>query len=154
LVLGFKSSETNTSVSGEKMPQPCKLYLLNAPIVPIRVGTKCTMIVERIKDIEYVKKKISVFKKFGFEVVSAIGHKSTAEILSRILGFEVPAQRIGVELDRGDAAIAFALDYRLPEGKVLAEEELRKIIEEGKYSFYIIHVETCYETEIQLNVIG
>jgi hypothetical protein len=154
MMCSLYKAETDTTISGDKMPQPYKLYLLNAPIVPIRVGTKCTMIVERTKDIEYVKKKINVFKKFGFEVVSAIGHKSTAEILSRILGFEVSAQRIGVELDRGDAAIAFALDFRLPEGKVLTEEELMKIIEEQRYSFYIIHVETCYETEILLNVIG
>jgi hypothetical protein len=136
------------------MSKQYKLYLLNTPIIPLKPGVKCNIVAERTKDIERIKKRINVFKKLGFEVVSAVGHQSTAKILSAILGFEVPAQRISVELNRDDVAIAFALDYRLPEGKVLGEEELKKIIEERKFSFYMIHVTECYETEVQLNIIG
>jgi len=124
-----------------------RLYLLNSPITPIKDENKCVIIVKRTKDVEYIKKFINFLKNvLGFEVISAIGHQTTAKVLSAILGFEVPTQRISIELDRGDVAVAFALDTRLPEGKVLSEEELRRIIEDKKFSFYIIDVANCYET--------
>jgi hypothetical protein len=124
-----------------------KLYLLNSPITPIKDENKCVIVVKRTKDIDYVKKFTDFLKnKLGFEVISAIGHQTTAQVLSKLLGFEVPAQRISVEFDKGDVAIAFALDFRLPEGKVLSDEELKRIVEERKFSFYIIDVANCYET--------
>jgi len=120
---------------------------LNAPIAPIKDENKCVIIVKRTKDVDYVKKFVDFLKnKLGFEVVSAIGHQATAQVLSRILGFEVQAQRISIEFEKGDVAIAFALDFRLPEGKVLSEEELKHVIDERKFSFYIIDVANCYET--------
>jgi len=132
-----------------------KLYILNSPITPIKDGNKCVIVVKRTKDIDYVKKFTDFLKnKLGFEVISAIGHQSTAQVLSKLLGFEVPAQRISIELDKGDVAIAFALDYRLPEGKVLPDEELKRIIDERKFSFYIIDVANCIEGEgVTLHVI-
>jgi hypothetical protein len=153
-VLRFKSSETDTSVSGEKMTQHNRLYLLDTPMVPMRVGMGCWLRVDRTKDVEYVKKMINILRKLGYEVVSAIEHQSTAKILSAILGFEIPVQRVSIEPDRHDVAIAFVLDYQLPEGKVLTEEELKKIIEEQRYSFYIINVDACFVVEIQLKVMG
>ncbi|MCL7388729.1 MAG: DUF1874 domain-containing protein [Thaumarchaeota archaeon] len=132
-----------------------KLYILNSPITPIKDGNKCVIVVKRTKDIDYVKKFTDFLKnKLGFEVISAIGHQTTAQVLSKLLGFEVPAQRISVEFDKGDVAIAFALDFRLPEGKVLSDEELKRIIDERKFSFYIIDVANCIEGEgVTLHVI-
>jgi hypothetical protein len=131
-----------------------KLYLLNSPITPIKDEYKCVIIVKRTKDIDYVKKFTDFLKKLGFEVISAIGHQTTAKVLSAILGFEIPMQRVSVEFNKGDVAIAFALDYRLPEGKLLSDEELKRIIDERKFSFYIIDVANCIEGEgVTLHVI-
>lgn len=56
--------------------------------------------------------------------LSAIGHESTATLLSRILGRNVSVNRIPVALSPGDRALVFQLDRRLPEGRVLNESEI------------------------------
>lgn len=49
--------------------------------------------------------------------ISAIGHADTARVVSGILGYEVPANRINVSLEKDD--VLFVAQYkgpRLPEG--------------------------------------
>ena len=72
--------------------------------------------------IEDVKNIISS----GF--ISAVGHESTSIILTKILGIEIPMNRITITLNNGDNLIVAALNMpRLPENKILQEEELEKI---------------------------
>ncbi len=90
------------------------LYLLNSPVIsdfghwsyqgPLTVAEAREIVAE------------------GF--VSAIGHLSTANLLSKILGRQVPVNRIPVVLEPGDRALVFQLERRLPEGRVLGEAEL------------------------------
>jgi len=68
--------------------------------------------------------------KNGF--ASAVGHPDTAKLLSELLGMEVQANRIAIKLNHGDSVIVFQLMTRLPEGKVLTKEELKKL----PYKFY------------------
>ena len=55
---------------------------------------------------------------------SAIGHESSAVLLSHILGRPVEVQRISVQLQPGDNALVLRLCERLPEGAVLDTEQL------------------------------
>jgi len=55
---------------------------------------------------------------------SAVGHADSAAFLSALLGLRVPAQRIAVEMQPGDAALVLRLRTRLPEGKVLTAAEM------------------------------
>ena len=56
-------------------------------------------------------------------VVSAIGHADTARVVSDLLGFEVPAQRISVALEPGDVlVVAQLIGGRLPEGATTLPE--------------------------------
>lgn len=68
------------------------------------------------------------------EVVSAIGHQATAEILSDLLGISVNANRIEYIQSVGETALIFKLKNRIPEGKVLNRTE----IEEIGYEFGIL----------------
>jgi hypothetical protein len=61
------------------------------------------------------------------EFISAIGHEATAKILSDLLGINIPCNRIAVKMKPWDSAIHFVLKTRLPEGKVLTEEELKEL---------------------------
>jgi hypothetical protein len=63
----------------------------------------------------------------GKEFVSAIGHEATAKVLSDLLGINIPYNRITVKMKPYDSAIHFVLKTRLPEGKVLTEEELKEL---------------------------
>ena len=98
------------------------LYILNTLIVPINFdeNNKTTV---KMKKINVDEAKFLLAS--GFE--SVIGHKSTAEIMSEILGIQIPVQRRTVFFQKGDRGIHFFLKERLPEGVVLTSEELRNL---------------------------
>jgi hypothetical protein len=76
-------------------------------------------------------KRISVDEVKAFlsdhPFISAIGHQGTAQLLTEILGIEIPVNRITVQLKEGDIFIAFVLKQRLPEGVILTKEQLQKL---------------------------
>jgi hypothetical protein len=59
--------------------------------------------------------------------VSAIGHEATAQVITSQLGVQVSVNRISVKIVPGDVLIVFQLLSRLPEGKILSEDEMRQI---------------------------
>lgn len=61
-------------------------------------------------------------------LLSIVGHESTAKLFSEVLGIEVPANRTNYTFQVGDALIVGVPNTpRLPEGKVLSKEELEKL---------------------------
>nr|KJR73267.1 MAG: hypothetical protein TU35_06865 [Thermoproteus sp. AZ2] len=74
----------------------------------------------------------------GGNFVSAIGHAATADLLTRLLGVQVPMNRVAIKLNPGDAVLVFQLRGRLPEGAVIQNpEELEKI----GYDFWLVQLE-------------
>jgi len=56
-------------------------------------------------------------------VVSAVGHADTAAVLSNMLGFEVPMNRINISLDENtELYVAQLIGGRLPEGATTLPE--------------------------------
>jgi hypothetical protein len=68
---------------------------------------------------------------------SAVGHQSTAEIITKLVGTNVPTNRISLSLIKKDKLIVFQLLQRLEEGKVLTEQELSQL----PYKFLLVTVE-------------
>jgi len=66
-----------------------------------------------------------VSTKEGF--LSAIGHESTASIISTLLGVDCPMNRVMYQQQPGEVAVVFKLDGRPPEGVILSKEEIEKI---------------------------
>lgn len=60
-------------------------------------------------------------------LLSAIGHDSTAQLMTTLLGVAVPVNRIVYVQQQGDIAIVFKLNGRPPEGTILTEEEIEAI---------------------------
>jgi hypothetical protein len=56
--------------------------------------------------------------------VSAVGHDASAKLLSSLLGMDIPVNRIPVQMEKGDRALILRLMQRLPEGKVLDDQEI------------------------------
>ena len=110
-----------------------KLYLLNAPIMP-NEGIYAFEIVDRQKLVD----TFNNLKNNGYEVVSAIGHEATAKLLSDILNYEVPVNRIAIEFQERDVGIVVKLKQRLEEGKVLNSQELQEMIDAGMVEFGVI----------------
>jgi len=72
------------------------------------------------------------------DFISAVGHESTAKLLSNLLGVEISANRIFVDMEIWDEALAIQLLERIPEGKVLTKEELEELYKQGKIVFRLI----------------
>ena len=100
------------------------LYILNTLIVPIDF--------DRFSQRDVTFRRITVEEARWIlqrnpDFISAVGHQGTAQVLSRILGVEIPAERRTIFMEPGDRAIHFFLKQRLPEGRVLTAEELEKL---------------------------
>ncbi|HMK60661.1 MAG TPA: YddF family protein [Dissulfurispiraceae bacterium] len=59
--------------------------------------------------------------------ISAVGHKGTAEVMSEIIGIEIPFNRIPVQMRPGDQAVVLWLLERPQEGHVYSVEELDRV---------------------------
>jgi hypothetical protein len=67
-----------------------------------------------------------MLESFAFE--SAIGHEATAQVLSKRLGQEIRVDRKPVSLQVGDQVLICQISGgRLPEGKVLNEQEVNEL---------------------------
>jgi hypothetical protein len=99
------------------------LYIFNTLVTPVNFDKYTTAnITLRKISIEEAKELLN-----KNQFTSAIGHEGTAKVLSQLLGVNIPTNRISVYMEPGDIGIHFFLKQRLPEGKVLSEEELRKL---------------------------
>jgi hypothetical protein len=58
---------------------------------------------------------------------SAIGHEGAASFLTRLLGIEVPMNRITATMQPGDTALVLRIKTRLAEGAVLTEDEFAAV---------------------------
>lgn len=65
---------------------------------------------------------------------SAVGHESTAAIMSEALQRGIPVNRIQIQPRSGDTILAFKLKKRAPEGAILTEEQIKEI----GYEFVIL----------------
>jgi hypothetical protein len=61
------------------------------------------------------------------DVISAIGHESTALIASKILNRDVKVNRIEAKMMDGDIAVCIKLRGRAPEGVIFSESEINDI---------------------------
>ena len=92
------------------------LYVLNSPILT-SFGVFSYKSISLDEAIELLKQ--------GF--TSAVGHEATANFLTQLTGIQVPVNRVQIQMRQGDKAIVFQVLQRLPEGKVLNEEELKAV---------------------------
>jgi len=94
--------------------------------------------------------EVKALIKEGF--ISAVGHESTARVLGRLLGVEVPFNRVQISVEEGDVIISFQFLVRLPEGKVLGDDEVLALYNEGKIKFF--RVEVIFPTEEKFEEVG
>ncbi len=100
-------------------PKKNKLYITNSPILPSEGKYTYKHI-----DIETAKKLLD---EHSAGYISAVGHQSTANILSSLLKNKVAYNRILINMEPGDKAIVFKLKKRLEEGKIYTEKEIEDI---------------------------
>ena len=108
-----------------------KRYVLSALVMPC-LADEFTISSKRIS-LEEAKEWV---KKGDF--ISAVGHESTAKLLTQLLGVEIKPNRIVVDMGVGDEALATQFLIRIQESKVLNEKELKELYDNGKIVFRLI----------------
>ncbi|QUW01294.1 DUF1874 domain-containing protein [Chloracidobacterium sp. MS 40/45] len=76
---------------------------------------------------EAARQLIARFRQAGRTLYSAVGHRATAALMTRLLGIEVPFNRVTVEHLAGESAIVLRLNQRPPEGVVLSIADIEAI---------------------------
>jgi len=97
------------------------VYLLNSLIVPLDFDVINTA------EVRFTKIDIPTAKKILATFISAVGHESTAKLLTQLLEISVPLNRITIRMRKGDVAVHFIPKIRLPEGVILSKESLEKL---------------------------
>jgi hypothetical protein len=77
--------------------------------------------------LEEARRIVRVYQANGQTVQSAIGHQSTADLLSMLLDIPVAVNRMEFKQTVDDVALIFKLKQRAPEGKILSREEIEGI---------------------------
>jgi dihydroxyacid dehydratase/phosphogluconate dehydratase len=98
-----------------------QLAILNTSIITAFGSFKYSLL--SLEDAQNVAQTANM----GFGILSAVGHQSTAEILTELLGFDVPVNRIQFAQEPGQDALVFKLKGRAPEGKILSREEIETV---------------------------
>lgn len=89
------------------------LYLMNTTMMPNSQGTyKCSPV-----SLQEAKELV----KSPF--ISAVGHHTTAELMSEVLGTAIPFNRMTIILEHDDKMLCFKLKPRLGEGVILSSKE-------------------------------
>ena len=118
------------------MAQTQKVYLGNAFSISMLSLAEKVVVEFRRASIEEVRALLSN----GF--VSTIGHTTTASALSKILGVNVPTNRVAITLQPGDTLIVFQLALgRLAPGQELGEQDILNAFSQGKAFFVIARVQ-------------
>lgn len=71
----------------------------------------------------------------GGGYVNAVGHQSTAEVISTLCGVDINANRVEVRLGGESELLLVQLTGRPPEGKVYTDQELLQLYRDGKIRF-------------------
>jgi len=59
--------------------------------------------------------------------ISAVGHASTAKLMSKLLNYPIKVNRIKIQMKVGETALVFSLKDRQPEGIVLSLKDIKKL---------------------------
>lgn len=99
-----------------------RLTLLNAPVI-----TACGTYRYELLSLAEASALVQRFIAADKPIQSAIGHQSTAELLTHLLEIPVAKNRFKLKQTTSDLALVFQLNERPPEGKVLSLDELKQM---------------------------
>lgn len=120
--------EDGSSYTTDEVKLALPLGLLNSPILTSDGEYKMELI-----SAQTAAKLYRVYAEAD-NIDSAIGHESTAKVLSTLFDANVPANRQQFKQQVGQKALVCRLLSRIPEGKILSVEE----IEDLGYEFKIL----------------
>jgi hypothetical protein len=111
-------------IPNKLMPE---IYLLNTTVVPC----------EGLWNVQKTSLSYATYLAgLKSQFTSAVGHDSTATLLSTLLGTTIPVNRIIVAPKQKDLLLCFKLKQRAPKGTILSVEELEAL----GYEFFLMEL--------------
>ncbi len=98
------------------------VYLMSTTVIPASAYGVWLM-----EPVTLAAVQLEMHPEGGKGYISAVGHDSTAQIMSELTGQPVTANRITVEPKSGDIFLCFKLDRRPPEGVILDRAQLEEL---------------------------
>ncbi len=71
----------------------------------------------------------------GNSLINAIGHKATVSLVNSLCGTNLTENRISITINSAEEVLIVTVSERLPEGKILSEEEIKALLQQGKILF-------------------
>jgi hypothetical protein len=115
-----------------------KVYLSNAFSISMLGALPPAGLTVKVRPLTLEEVK-GLLKRDSF--TSAVGHESTAKVISLLTGVDIPVNRVAITMREGDSLVVFQLGIRLQEGQILSEEEVLSLYREGKASFALVEVQ-------------
>jgi len=128
---------TSSNLELNKVNRMGKTYLVNAFSINMIREFPATVRVDMIDGEEFCE---TLGTQSG-ELINAVGHDSTIDVINKLCGTQLQKNRIEIKMVQGDIAFAIMVNHRLEEGKVLNEEEILRMLWQGKISFYKVILE-------------
>jgi len=91
-------------------------------------------------DIDTAKYIVNEAVRKGIDILSIVGHQATADLLSRILNINISVNRADYKLLQNDLVLVFTIPVRLPEGRILTDEEIKQYSD--KLNIYAVFLAT------------
>jgi hypothetical protein len=98
------------------------VYLMSTTVIPSGAWGRWEM-----DSVDLTQVQLALYPENGDGYVSAVGHESTAQIMTELTGQPVAANRITVQPVPGDVFYCFKLDKRPPEGAILDRAQLEEL---------------------------
>lgn len=114
-------------------------FSLNMLEIPKQIGKWYHLYVKELS-IEEARREVKKALEEGMKVESVVGHESTANLLSQLLGINIKAERKAITVRGGDALLVAQLVFRPPEGKVYNFSELIDLFNEGKIKLILVEI--------------
>jgi hypothetical protein len=111
-----------------------KVYLANAFSLNMLSNLPAELTIVKIDKEEFCL-DLEDSMKYG-QFVNAIGHESTVNLVNMLCGVNLQKNRVEVKMVEGDKALIIQPIQRLEEGKVLSDEEIMRMLKDGKIVFY------------------
>ena len=93
---------------------------------PVAVLNSCIMTEDGLYDLETISLEEARQMVRG-EITSFVGHQPTNDVLTRLLGVDIPYNRGLFVHQVGQVALVFKLNGRIPNGVQLSEQKIREI---------------------------
>jgi len=111
-----------------------RVYLVNTFSIDMISNFPLGMVIDKIDKDEFCS-DLRMSIKYD-EFINAIEHESTVNLVNKLCETQLQKNSVEIKMTEGDGSLIIMVKQSLEEGRVLTDEEIMKMLKEGKIAFY------------------